>query len=87
MMQGKHEIIEAKFHSLLTLALDGGEWPALQSSSFTPGKRTPCIYWTRGWVAPELAWTWWKKKSLPLLVYPVYSQSLCWWLLQPMLTM
>jgi hypothetical protein len=25
MMQGKHEIIEAKFHSLLTLALDGGE--------------------------------------------------------------
>jgi hypothetical protein len=39
MLQGKtNEIIEAKFHSLLTMALDRGEGAILHSSSFTPGK-------------------------------------------------
>jgi hypothetical protein len=68
MMKGKHETIEVTFHSLLTLAPDGGELPALQSGSFAPGKIIPCVYLTRGWMALELVWTWWQTKKIPASV-------------------
>jgi hypothetical protein len=38
---------------LLTLALDGGEWPASCPSHFTPSEIAPGTHWTGGRVGPR----------------------------------
>jgi hypothetical protein len=37
----------------LTLALDGGEWPASHPGCFTAGERAPGTHWIGGWVGPR----------------------------------
>jgi hypothetical protein len=39
-------------HSL-TLAVDGGEWSASRTGSFTPRKRVPGTLWIGGWVGSK----------------------------------
>jgi hypothetical protein len=37
----------------VTSALAGGERPASQPGSFTPGERAPGTHWIGGWVGPR----------------------------------
>jgi hypothetical protein len=39
-------------HSL-TLALDGGEWPASRPGRFTSEERAPSTHWIGGWLGPR----------------------------------
>jgi hypothetical protein len=42
--------MEVLIHTFLTLALDGGEWSASNTSHFTPRGRSPDTFWRGGWV-------------------------------------
>jgi len=39
--------------TVLTLALDGGEWPASHTVRFIPGIKTPDTHLTRRWLGPK----------------------------------
>jgi len=41
---------EVYLHTVLTLALYGGEWLASHSSHFNHGERVPYTHWLGGWV-------------------------------------
>jgi len=44
---------EVSIHAFLTSPLDGVEWSASRTNSFTPRKRDPCTHWIGGWVGPR----------------------------------
>jgi hypothetical protein len=41
--------VEVQLHSFLTLAVDGGEWPASHFGHFAAG-----VHWIRGWVGARV---------------------------------
>jgi len=45
--------MDVELHSLLTSALDGGEWSASRPGRFTPKERASGTHWIRGWVGPR----------------------------------
>jgi hypothetical protein len=51
-------------HSL-TSALDGGEWSASCSGSFTPRERASGIHWIGGWVGPRAVLDAMLKRKIP----------------------
>jgi hypothetical protein len=42
--------VDVYIHVFLTLALDGGEWPASRPGRFTLGERAPGTHCIGGWV-------------------------------------
>jgi hypothetical protein len=48
-----YEEVGLLLHALLTLVLNGGEWWASRSGSFTTGERTPDTHWTGDLVSPR----------------------------------
>jgi hypothetical protein len=40
-------------HTVLTMALGGGEWADLCPNHFTTRKRAPNTHWIGGWVVPR----------------------------------
>jgi hypothetical protein len=45
--------VKVYLHTLLTSALDGGEWSASRRGRFTPRRRVPGSHWIGGWVGPS----------------------------------
>jgi hypothetical protein len=37
--------VEVQFHTVLTSAVDGGEWSASRPGRFTPGESAPGTHW------------------------------------------
>jgi hypothetical protein len=44
-----------KLHTLLTLAVDGGEWLASGTSYFIPGETAPSTHWIGGYMSPRVS--------------------------------
>jgi len=45
--------VKIQLRAFLTSALDGGEWSASRSGSFTPKESAPGTHWIGGWVGPR----------------------------------
>jgi hypothetical protein len=70
--------VAVELQALLTSVLDGGEWSALHSGSFTPRERAPGTHWKGGWVVPRAGLDVMVKRKFPcpcrnltLFVYPI----------------
>jgi hypothetical protein len=57
--------VEVYIHSLLTSALDGGEWSASRPGRFTHRERATGTQWIGGWVGPRAVLDKMVKRKLP----------------------
>jgi hypothetical protein len=60
---GRELGVQLHILSLVTSALDRGDWSASRLGHFTPRKRTPVPTTYETWWAPEPVWTFWRRYS------------------------
>lgn len=59
------EDVEVYLQSFFTSALDTSEWSASRPGRFTLTERRSHTHWIGGFLGQELAWTIWRKTSIP----------------------
>jgi len=67
-----YEGVVLQLHACVTWALDTGRWPMTCWLLYC-GETVPVLYWTGGWVAPELVWLLWKRDKISC-TYRVVNQ-------------
>jgi hypothetical protein len=57
-----------KLHTLLDLAVDGGEWSASGTSYFIPRETAPSTHWIGGYMSPRISLDAVAKRTISLTV-------------------